>query len=63
MNNETMNNEQPDVLGSEDEEGEGGISSMDVEDIDLRALAEEVYALLKEELRLERERQGWRQVW
>lgn len=36
---------------------------LDVEDIDLRALAEEVYALLEKELRLERERRGWRQVW
>jgi hypothetical protein len=29
--------------------------------IDLQALAEEVYDLLRRELRLERERQGWRQ--
>lgn len=58
-----MNDEQPDVLGSKDE-GEGeNISSVGVEDIDLRALAEEVYALIEEELRLERERRGWRQVW
>lgn len=35
---------------------------IDIEDIDLEALAEEVYALLQQELRLERERQGWRPI-
>ena len=30
-----------------------------LEEIDLRALAEQVYALLRRELVLERERQGW----
>jgi hypothetical protein len=48
------------VSGSEVEEGE--VSAADA-DIDLEALAEEVYALLREELRLERERRGWREVW
>ena len=33
---------------------------MDATDINLPALAEEIYLLLKEELRLEREQQGWR---
>ena len=33
-------------------------SSIDIEDVDLYALAEQVYALLKRELWLERERQG-----
>ncbi len=28
-------------------------------DVDLQALAEKVYALLKEELRVEAERRGW----
>jgi hypothetical protein len=37
--------------------------TMDIDDIDLQALAEEVYELLRRELRLERERQGWREVW
>ncbi len=64
MNNETMNNEQsaPYAFRSEDDEDEGD-SSIDVEDVDLQALAEEVYALLKQELRLERERRGWCRVW
>jgi hypothetical protein len=48
------------VSGSEVEEDE--VSAADA-DIDLEALAEEVYALLREELRLERERRGWREVW
>jgi hypothetical protein len=37
--------------------------SIDIEDIDLQALAEEVYALLKQELWSERERWGWHQIW
>ncbi len=41
------------VLDDEDDE------SIDIEDIDLQALAEEVVALLKRELRLEDERRGW----
>ncbi len=48
------------VTESEIEEGEESIGA---EEIDLEALAEEVYALLQEELRLERERRGWRQEW
>ena len=31
--------------------------------IDLQALAEEVLKLLKREMRLENERQGWQQLW
>ncbi len=31
--------------------------------IDLQALAEEIYKLLQKELRLERERRGWRHIW
>ena len=38
-------------------------SAVSMEDIDLQALAEEVYALLRRELRLERERQGRHQDW
>jgi hypothetical protein len=34
-----------------------------MDDIDLQALAEEVYALLRRELRLERERQGRHRDW
>lgn len=48
------------VAESEVEESEG---STEAEEIDLEALAEAVYALLQEELRLERERRGWRQGW
>ena len=64
MNNETMTNEQSalHVSRSKDDEYEGGLS-INAKDVDLRALAEKVYALLKQELRLERERQGWRQIW
>jgi hypothetical protein len=40
-----------------------GELQMNIEDIDLRALAEEVYVLLRQELRLERERRGWRRDW
>ena len=50
------------LFRAEDEDDEGS-PSVDIEDVDLQALAAEVYALLKQELRLERERQGWRQVW
>ena len=45
----------------EAERGDSG-ASRSIEDIDLQALAEEVYALLRRELRLERERQGWRRT-
>ena len=38
------------VFGSEDEDNES--IDIDIEDIDLQALAEEVVALLKQELRL-----------
>ena len=50
------------VLGSENEDNEDD-ESIDIEDIDLQALAEEVVALLKQELRLEDERRGWHRVW
>ena len=53
----------------EEEEIPGGLdetattaSSKVIEDIDLEVLAEEVYALLRLELRLERERQGWHRI-
>ena len=49
------------VVGSEDEDDES--IDIDIEDIDLQALAEEVVALLKQELRLEGERRGWHRVW
>jgi hypothetical protein len=45
----------------EAERGDSG-TSRSVEDIDLQTLAEEVYALLRRELRLERERQGRRRT-
>jgi hypothetical protein len=48
------------VFRSEDDEDDDAI---DIEDIDLQALAEEVVALLKRELRLEDERRGWQRVW
>jgi hypothetical protein len=48
------------VFRSEDDEDDDAI---DIEDIDLQALAEEVVALLKRELRLEDERRGWHRVW
>ena len=48
------------VFRNEDEEDD---ESIDIEDIDLQALAEEVVALLKRELRLEGERRGWQHVW
>jgi hypothetical protein len=48
------------VFGSEDDEDD---ESIDIEDIDLQALAEELVALLKQELRLEDERRGWHHVW
>jgi hypothetical protein len=44
----------------DDDEGSLGV---DLEDLDLQALAEQVYDLLKRELRLERERQGSRRIW
>jgi hypothetical protein len=53
----------PDVFRSEGAD-DPSVEVEDIdEDIDLQALAEEVVALLKQELRLERERQGWHQVW
>ncbi len=57
-----MNDEQSSLSASEEDEYEGELS-VNIEDVDLRALAEEVYALLKQELRLERERHGWRRIW
>lgn len=50
------------VFRSEDEDGEDD-ELIDIEDIDLQALAEEVVALLKQELRVEDERRGWHRVW
>ena len=51
----------PDVSRAENAVDEDD-SSIDTEYLDLQALAEEVYALLKRELRLERERRGWHQT-
>lgn len=45
------------ILDDRDDDEEDG--SLDLEDINLQALAEEIYLLLRQELRLERERQGW----
>jgi hypothetical protein len=36
---------------------------INIEEIDLEALAEQIYNLLRDELLLERERQGWRPGW
>lgn len=47
----------------EEEGSDEGDLPIDIEDIDLQALAEEVYGLLRKELLWERERQGWRQIW
>ena len=47
------------VFRSHDEDDD----SIDIEDLDLQALAEEVVKLLKRELQLENERRGWRRVW
>ena len=41
--------------------GDGdGMPDIELEDVDLEALAEAIYVLLRDELLLERERQGWR---
>jgi hypothetical protein len=45
------------IQRAEDEEGE--IKA----EIDLEELARQVYELLKEELWLEKDRQGWRRLW
>lgn len=45
------------ILDDRDDDEENG--SLDPEDINLQALAEEIYLLLRQELRLERERQSW----
>ena len=46
------------LLGDDEDLEEAGVN-IELEEIDLQALAEQVYALLWRELRLERERQGW----
>jgi hypothetical protein len=51
------------VSRSADDSDDETNPSIDTEDIDLPALAEEVYVLLKQELWLERERRGWYQIW
>ena len=43
-------------------EDEETVISVD-EALDLDALAEEIVRLLKQELRIEGERQGWRRLW
>jgi hypothetical protein len=48
-----------DSLILEDKDGDEDNGSLDLEDINLQALAEEIYTLLRQELRLERERRGW----
>ena len=45
------------ILADKDDDEDNG--SLDLEDINLQALAEEIYLLLRQELRLERERRGW----
>lgn len=48
------------VFRSDDDEDD---DSIDIEDLDLQALAEEVVKLLRRELQLENERRGWHRVW
>ena len=48
------------IFREEDPSGRG--QAVDIDDIDLQALAEEVVVLLRQELRLERERQGWHRI-
>ncbi|MBN2145910.1 MAG: hypothetical protein JW726_00925 [Anaerolineales bacterium] len=50
-------NQDPQLQRVETEEDEPEI------EIDLEALAREVYELLKEELWIEKDRQGWRRLW
>ncbi len=50
----------PRVFRAADDESSPATAS---QDIDLQALAEEVYALLERELWLERERQGGHPIW
>ena len=57
-----LTGEDVEALTTEQREGEGE-QEFDVSDIDVQALAEEVYALLRRELVLERERRGWNQIW
>ena len=51
------------LFGSEEYSESEMDSPVEIEDIDLQALAERVVALLKRELRLENERRGWHRVW
>jgi hypothetical protein len=46
----------------DDPSGDEDAPSIDVEDLDLEALAEELVKLFKRELRLENERRGWHRV-
>ena len=52
---------------SQEARSPGSSSSPDdqprIKDVDLQALAEELYKLLQKELRLERERRGLHRVW
>ena len=55
-------------MGEEDSEAEsteyeGLESGQPHQKIDLEALALQVYELLKEELWIEKDRQGWRKLW
>lgn len=43
--------------------GENDETVVNIEALDLEALAEEVVKLLKQELRVENERRGWHRVW
>jgi len=51
--------------GSSSSSGDRGVVSRQprTNDVDLQALAEELYKLLQKEMCLERERRGWRRVW
>ena len=51
-----------DIQRAENEE-DGSEAESTAAEIDLEALARQVYELLKEELWLEKDRQGWRKLW
>ncbi len=60
---EEMRNEKGNAVASSEQEMNGDAVSANIENIDLQALAEEIVALLKEELRVENERRGRRPLW
>ncbi len=57
---EEMRNEKGNAAASSEQERNRDAVSANIENVDLQALAEEIVALLKEELRVENERRGRR---